>query len=839
MVVVPTSAMLNWEIELKKWCPALKILIYYGSQKERRQKRQGWSKQNSFHVCITDYKLVVQDQIVFRRKKWNYLILDEAQYNNPQSQRWQVLLNFNASHRILLTGTPLQNDLRKLWSLMHFLMPDVLRSHSEFQEWFCRPVSEMIEGSESFEADLVTRLHGILRPFLLRRLKADVEQQLPPKFEHVILCPLSKRQRLLYDEFISCRDTVATLESSNFMGVMNVLMQLRKVCNHPDLFEVRPIVASFDQPERVPYHCHGRFLEPSSSSSSLDASLRFLNLDFTPKIADYTSECERYSAALFPSFIPEITSPASFRYRPLSYRSLNNPQTLVEWKFVQQMAIHTSYVNTFRSRTPPVRYGWDLRDCVKVSLPAQHVHLTAQKSPSSLSSIPNPLLELVQLPTKREANMRPIIEQYICVIPKVRAPSPEMVETHPDPSRVSHDQFCNFSVKKSLEEVREREGGDILRRCHIRQTLFFPDRRLIEFDCGKLQKLAELLRGLKARGSRALIFTQMSKVLDVLEIFLNIYGYTYFRLDGSTKVLRQRQVLMERFNNDKRVFLFILSTRSGGVGINLTGADTVIFYDSDWNLAMDAQDGCHQIGQTREVHIYRLISERTVEENILKVQQKRLLDNMVIQQGQFTTDFFSQVDLKELFGGKAGGEGKVLAMPKKDFESAARNVEDNDDVCALERALKELNLDLEKFSDSSSASASSAPSASSSSSSLSSSSSSSTSSTSFTPFSTSSTLSNPFSSSSSSSSPSPSSSSSSSSSCMKETSDISVAITSIEEQLDPIELYALRYLQNEGEGRGMIGGELEKVEFLEREKFGKLRKGGEEVKKEETFCYEV
>ena len=110
------------QAEFKKWCPAFKILVYFGSQKERRLKRQGWSKPNSFHVCITSYKLVIQDAVAFRRKKWKYLILDEAQnIKNFRSQRWQVLLNFNAQRRLLLTGTPLQNSLMELWSLMHFL----------------------------------------------------------------------------------------------------------------------------------------------------------------------------------------------------------------------------------------------------------------------------------------------------------------------------------------------------------------------------------------------------------------------------------------------------------------------------------------------------------------------------------------------------------------------------------------------------------------------------------------------------------------------------------------------------------------------------------------------
>ena len=165
--------------------------------------------------------------------------------------------------------------------------------------------------------------------------------------------------------------------------------------------------------------------------------------------------------------------------------------------------------------------------------------------------------------------------------------------------------------------------------------LQFPDRRLVQWDCGKLQILDRLLRRLKAGKHRCLIFTQMSKMLNVLEVFLNLHGHTYLRLDGSTHV-EARQQKMDRFNTDVKVFCFILSTRSGGLGINLTGADTVIFYDSDWNPAMDAQaqDRAHRIGQTREVHIYRLVSRATIEENILlKANQKRDLNRLSIEEG--------------------------------------------------------------------------------------------------------------------------------------------------------------------------------------------------------------
>jgi E1A-binding protein p400 len=223
LIVVPTSVMLNWEMELKKWCPGFKVLTYYGTQKERRMKRVGWTKPNAFHVCITSYKLVIQDHQAFRRKRWYYFILDEAQHiKNFKSQRWQLLLNFQSTGRLLLTGTPLQNNLMELWSLMHFLMPNVFQSHKNFKEWFSNPLTGMVEDSAEYNDSLVRRLHKVLRPFLLRRLKCEVEKQLPKKYEHTVFTSLSKRQRFLYDDFMSRAKTRDTLSGGNFMGLVEM-----------------------------------------------------------------------------------------------------------------------------------------------------------------------------------------------------------------------------------------------------------------------------------------------------------------------------------------------------------------------------------------------------------------------------------------------------------------------------------------------------------------------------------------------------------------------------------------------------------------------------------------
>ena len=133
----------------------------------------------------------------------------------------------------------------ELWSLMHFLMPHVFESHKDFKEWFSSPLTSMVEGSAEYNNDLIHRLHKVLRPFLLRRLKSEVEKQMPKKYNHEVKCPLSKRQRFLYDDFMSRAKTKETLETGNLLSVINVLMQLRKVCNHPNLFEPRPTVSPY------------------------------------------------------------------------------------------------------------------------------------------------------------------------------------------------------------------------------------------------------------------------------------------------------------------------------------------------------------------------------------------------------------------------------------------------------------------------------------------------------------------------------------------------------------------------------------------------------------------
>jgi len=696
LIIVPSSVIINWEMEFKRWLPAFKILSYHGTKKEREAKRAGWSKDNAFHACITSYNLVVREAKVFRRRRWQYLILDEAhQIKNFESKRWQTLLNFNTQDRLLLTGTPLQNKLQELWSLLHFLMPNVFESQSEFTEWFENPVNGMISRNQDIaNSQIINRLHSVLNPFLLRRQKKDVEKQLPPKHFHVIPCRLSRRQRRLYEDFMAADRTKAIMKCSDYMGMMNIVMQLRKVCNHPDLFEGRAIRAPFIT-EGLRYHVpslvvNDKIPEPFQLTTNV------------PLIASHTASAWH----LEESRALETKRETILRMRERPDEKCNFPGFLAQVqadlrkekkRFRESMA----EINANRCR----EYGHDIVDvyhAVKIRRLNSEPHIIAREKrllvneplhhstrpgelyrptkPSSQPFFPyrdiyptDSALDMVKLPMRRLEEMSPVICKFIEYHPPVLAPPVEIHSYAPPLARWERQHRKTRNIHRTF-----LEPSRVLHPAAIRRKMMFPEKRLIQWDCGKLQALDKLLRMLKKGGHRCLIFTQMSKMLNLLEVFLNLYHYRYLRLDGSTKT-EDRGKLMHQFNTDDSIFVFILSTRSGGLGMNLTGADTVIFYDNDWNPAMDmqAQDRCHRIGQTREVHIYKLMSENTIEENILrKAEKKKEVMQAVMGDNAVGMDVFKEFDPRELLGIEA--KEKLTAGQVKRAMELAEDVEDRE-----------------------------------------------------------------------------------------------------------------------------------------------------------------
>ena len=723
LVVVPTSVIINWETELKRFCPALKVLCYYGNAKRRKELRTGWTKANWYHVVITSYQLAVQDAFAFKRKKWYYLILDEAQnIKNFQSQRWQTLINFNTQRRLLLTGTPLQNSLMELWSLLHFLMPYIFKSRKEFSYWFSNPMNNIIEGTANRNDDVIKRLHGIIRPFVLRRLKKEVETQMPGKFEHIVKCQLSRRQMTLYEEFLSRSSTRQALKKGgNFMGMMNVLMQLRKVCNHPDLFEPRSVVTPFLLPSlsiTVP-RCVSEIYDNDDFENKISAAISsplWCGSSGLPS-TDSALRHDKVESNGLQTLCAEFEQRKSNQFRGLEscpmelhdlikeiYKKKNDDQsTKIDFQ---------NTINCRRCKSTPFPYPLRLLKSLEVDCNIFGRKEPAEVRDKQVIETPLKLLELRRSEMERASDMEQTIEKFVFRVPPAGGRSPTF--DNGKPKKLGVEGLLINPIEEILEPYR---------KARTRLTSFFPDKKLVQYDAGKLQALSTLLRTLKEGGHRCLIFTQMGKVLDVLEAFLSMNGHTYLRLDGSTGV-DKRQRFMDRFNNDTKIFCFILSTRSGGTGINLTGADTVIFYDSDWNPAMDAQaqDRAHRIGQTRDVHIYRLITEHSIEENILKkAQKKKNLDIMVMDQGKFNAnasqrqeeksnriedvkDVYTKKGLQAILGfadeeKDSGSEEKEqpIDMSKDEMEKAMASLEDEDDVKALHGAQKEAEEDRKEF----------------------------------------------------------------------------------------------------------------------------------------------
>lgn len=401
----------------------------------------------------------------------------------------------------------------------------------------------------------VTKLHTVLRPYLLRRLKRDVEKELPSKYEHLVLCRLSKRQRFLYDEFMSRAQTQDDLKSGVYQKVANILMQLRKVCNHPDLFEVRPIVTSFamERSAIADFEIKDLLIRRrllSDYDDSEHVNLDLLGLNFTSDIGRSllaAREIKALNSYTYPSLsVEDLCNPPMVDSLTISgFKKYRSYQKRVEYR---SHCEHVAYINNIRCNRPYPIYGAELLKTVgRFYEPLFTANVSQRDSGFKLAR------SMVKTCTQRADDFSDIIDKFAFATPNVVArdlPRLALAEVPGELwSSVSHPEF-----------------DAVLHRAAVKLQIAFPDLSLLQYDCGKLQELDRLLRMRKSGGHRVLIFTQMTKVLDILEIFLNFHGYLYLRLDGATKI-EDRQYITERFNADERVFAFIASSRSGGVGI--------------------------------------------------------------------------------------------------------------------------------------------------------------------------------------------------------------------------------------------------------------------------------
>uniref|UniRef100_H3CFF6 Chromodomain helicase DNA binding protein 4 n=1 Tax=Tetraodon nigroviridis TaxID=99883 RepID=H3CFF6_TETNG len=476
LVSAPLSTIINWEREFEMWAPDMYVVTYVGDKDSRAVirenefsfegnairggKKASKMKKDStvkFHVLLTSYELITIDQAVLGSIEWACLVVDEAhRLKNNQSKFFRVLNNYQLQHKLLLTGTPLQNNLEELFHLLNFLTPERFNNLEGFLEEFADIAKE----------GQIKKLHDMLGPHMLRRLKADVFK-MPSKSELIVRVELSPMQKKYY-KFILTRNFEAlnTRGGGNQVSLLNVVMDLKKCCNHPYLF-------------------------PAAATEA-------------PKL-------------------------------------------------------------------------------------------------------PNGMYE------------------------------------------------GNSLVKSS----------------------------------GKLMLLQKMMRKLKEGGHRVLVFSQMTKMLDLLEDFLENEGYKYERIDGGVTG-NMRQEAIDRFNAPGAPqFAFLLSTRAGGLGINLASADTVIIYDSDWNPHNDIQafSRAHRIGQNRKVMIYRFVTKASVEERITQVAKKKMmLTHLVVRPGLGSkTGSMSKQELDDIlkFGTEELFKDEVGDGDNKEDDSSVIHYDDH----AIDRLL--------------------------------------------------------------------------------------------------------------------------------------------------------
>ena len=691
LVIAPSSTLHNWQQEITRFAPSIKVLPYWGNAKDRKVLRKFWDRKHvtynrdsEFHVLVTSYQLVVQDAQYFQKIRWQYMVLDEAQaIKSSNSSRWKVLLGFHCRNRLLLTGTPIQNNMQELWALLHFIMPSLFDSHDEFSDWFSKDIESHAQSNTKLNQDQLKRLHMILKPFMLRRVKAHVQKELGDKDEIDVFCDLTYRQRAYYSNLrskISIMDLIekATLgQDEDTATLMNLVMQFRKVCNHPDLFERADTTSPYSMShyaETISFLREGSFVQLGYSvRNSIEYHLpRILCND--SGCLDVAGPCNasagfrsKYLRRLMnvwsPDFIQEsIDADGTFGFlrfadvspgeaascaqasifdRALRQRMKSRKVTRV-WEdgpTVAELPTH-SMLNIVPDTPRNVLAGLD---------PNSRLSRLANISQAVLEEQGYPILEPAAKPGATAppiqiscSDQSSIVERNLTLfnVPVRNAiyPADVVVEEHLLENDVTPSSFPPYNLLPAPASQ------------HAKYTnISVPSMRRFVTDSGKLARLDALLRQLKNGGHRVLLYFQMTRMIDLMEEYLTYRNYKYCRLDGSTK-LEDRRDTVHDFQTRPEIFIFLLSTRAGGLGINLTAADTVIFYDSDWNPTIDSQamDRAHRLGQTKQVTVYRMITRGTIEERIRKrAMQKEEVQRVVITGGSSQGVDFNTRDRRE------------------------------------------------------------------------------------------------------------------------------------------------------------------------------------------------
>ena len=686
LVVAPASTLHNWQQEIARFVPDFKILPYWGSAGDRKVLRKFWDRKHgtyrkdaAFHVCVTSYQLVVSDVAYFQKMRWQYMILDEAQaIKSSSSSRWKSLLGFHCRNRLLLTGTPIQNNMQELWALLHFIMPSLFDSHDEFSEWFSKDIESHAQSNTKLNEDQLKRLHMILKPFMLRRVKKHVQKELGDKIELDVFCDLTYRQRAYYRNLrnqINIMDLVekATMGDDQDSGtLMNLVMQFRKVCNHPDLFER----ADVSSPYSLGYFAETASFVREGNNVRVGYSTRSL-IDYELPALVWTEGGRLDKPGL-------DNEKAGWRNKALNHmmniwspehikESMDESKSFSWLRFADvspgevYKATHTSVFDRAAhelqrtNRLGEMGVIYDEADDENFT-PAHALFKVRERNDRKpLADITTDgILSKLMNVANTEYEESGVGRMEMAGRPRVSAPPVEVACNKIAAITEKQNTLFNVPIRKRLYGMSHHEeralvekkvplaqypGPKMLPQPDNERKRFtniaVPSMQRFVTDSGKLAKLDELLFKLKNEGHRVLLYFQMTRMIDMMEEYLTYRNYKYCRLDGSTKLEDRRDTVAD-FQTRPEIFIFLLSTRAGGLGINLTSADTVIFYDSDWNPTIDSQamDRAHRLGQTKQVTVYRLITRGTIEERIrTRALQKEEVQRVVIQGGGASVDF--------------------------------------------------------------------------------------------------------------------------------------------------------------------------------------------------------
>ncbi len=602
LIVAPLSTLSNWIEEFQKWCPSVPVLLYHGTPNEREEMRRTKIDRNyvrgrptaKFPVVCTSYEMILADKTPLSHINWEFIIIDEGhRLKNFNSKLFQELRKFTSATRLLISGTPLQNNLKELWSLLNFLMPTVFADWEAFESWFDFSGLQDLEGTAEFIADqrmqeLVKKMHLILQPLLLRRIKADVEHMLPRKREYVLYAPLTEQQTELYkvlsdktmdarkylEDKVVERITAANTPAGSRPGSKRASLKGSVVNDESDSDEDVPLAVAVRTKKEKDKLEH-------KPATRLNAFERMMVATKTPSRAGSKRKQSTDSDASSMKSVKSVKS--TTKSTPASTKEVTRKGR-----------------KSYREASPS--------DEDKLSDDEFEARLADELADQDLDSIPSDdndsdrkLAKTLKL-AKREISTKklgnPVMQlRLVCNSP--------------------HNFFNPWSVDAGLP----------------------IDESLVR-SSGKMLLLDRLLPVLFEKGHKVLIFSQFKTQLDILEDYAReLRHWNVCRLDGGVSQEDRRSQIYD-FNNDPDHKLFLLSTRAGGQGINLASADTVILFDSDWNPQQDLQaiDRAHRIGQKRPVVVFRLATRGTVEEDLLgSADAKRRLEKLVIKKGGFRT----------------------------------------------------------------------------------------------------------------------------------------------------------------------------------------------------------